>query len=443
MKKTAILLSGAFLLAAAFPLLAACEGGTSSEFDPDANLDTKNVFFDDFTEGVRSEYWNIGNSKWGTDNGGVLPENVKYTEDGILILQCNGDNYVGELRGHGNDHGRRTGAQIISREYFGPGRFEVRMKCLPRFGSTTAFWTYYNNGANNYEIDIELNVEQDFTKVWNTNWLTLEQTDHYVAKSPIVNNDGEWHTYKFEWHTNPARIDYYIDDVLTHTSQVFVPDVAMPINIGNWFPSGWAGSPDFETDYTFVDWFRYTPYLNNDYTAMEKDAASPDELYPAEPVELPVANLISNAQMESDLEIPISNSVAGMNAWRQGRAGEVAFVAGGGIDGSSAIEIKDGHSVYQYISGMHESFELTLRGSAKTISGSGRIVIECMPLYTQTLQEYTIEFSDCADFTEKSLTFTLPEGTQRLRISLEADEGSDVMFDNLFCNLTKKMAQSA
>ena len=442
MKKIAILLAGV-LLALGLAMFAGCGDNAGDEFDPDAGLDTENVFFDDFTEGVRSEYWNIGNSKWGTDNGGVLPQNVKYTEDGILILQCNGDNYTGDLRGHGNDHGRRTGAQIISREYFGPGRFEVRMKCLPRFGSTTAFWTYYYTGENNYEIDIELNVEQDFTAVWNTNWLTLEQSDHYVTNTPVVNNDGEWHVYKFEWHTDPARIDYYIDDVLTHTSQVYVPDVAMPINIGNWFPAGWAGSPDFETDYTFVDWFRYTPYLNNDYTPHAKDGASDESLYPQSPVELPVANLISNAQMESTAEIPVSTSQPGKNAWRQSMNGDVSFVEGQGIGGSTAIELKDGHSVYQYISGMHESFELNLSGYAKTLSGTGRIVIECMPLYTQTLAEYTIEFSGCADFTRLDKTFTLPEGTQRLRVSLEADDGSDILFDDLFCNLTKKIPRSS
>ena len=436
MKKTALLLAAA-LLAAAAACFAACGGTDEDGFDRDAGLDTENVFFDDFTEGIRSEYWNIGNTKWGTNNGGVLAENVSYTADGIVVLQCNGDLYTGPLRGHGNSHGRRTGAQLVSREYFGPGRFEVRLKCLPRLGSTTAFWTYYNDGPNNYEIDIELNVEQDFTAVWNTNWLTLEQSDHFVAHSPAVHNDGEWHVYAFEWHTEPARIDYYVDDVLTHTSQVYIPDTAMPVNIGNWFPDGWAGSPDFETDYTFVDWFRYTPYRGNDHTPHAKDAASDPALYPSEPRALPAANLISNAGMESAAPMPEGSAQAGQNAWRQSGGGSAAFAAGEGVNGSAALALQDGKTAYQYITGMHESFELTLRGSAKARAGTGYIVVECMPLYTETLAEYTLAFGQ-GTFTEKEMTFSLPAGTRRLKISLRADEGADVLFDDLFCNLSKK-----
>ena len=62
MKKIAILLAGV-LLALGLAMFAGCGDNAGDEFDPDAGRDTENVFFDDLTEGVRSEYWNIGNSK--------------------------------------------------------------------------------------------------------------------------------------------------------------------------------------------------------------------------------------------------------------------------------------------------------------------------------------------------------------------------------------------
>ena len=57
-------------------------------------LDEENAVFDDFTNGVDYERWQIGAGAWGYGNGGVVPENVFYTEDGHLILRGNGLYYA-------------------------------------------------------------------------------------------------------------------------------------------------------------------------------------------------------------------------------------------------------------------------------------------------------------------------------------------------------------
>ena len=46
-------------------------------------LDMDNAIFDDFTLGVDYDRWMIGSGAWGNGNGGVIPENVSYTEDGV------------------------------------------------------------------------------------------------------------------------------------------------------------------------------------------------------------------------------------------------------------------------------------------------------------------------------------------------------------------------
>ena len=49
-------------------------------------LDYKNAFFDGFTNGVSKDNWYIGKQAWGGSNGGVIPENINYTDDGVLVI---------------------------------------------------------------------------------------------------------------------------------------------------------------------------------------------------------------------------------------------------------------------------------------------------------------------------------------------------------------------
>ena len=58
-------------------------------------LDLDNLIFDDFINGVNKDNWLIANQAWGSAaNGGVIKENVGYTDDGILILKGNGRYYT-------------------------------------------------------------------------------------------------------------------------------------------------------------------------------------------------------------------------------------------------------------------------------------------------------------------------------------------------------------
>ena len=71
--------------------------------------------------------------------------------------------------------GKRVGGAIATKDYFGSGSYEVRMKVLPKFGVSSAIWTFhyqeYYPGhpeyvakpvgapdyyASNHEIDIEM-----------------------------------------------------------------------------------------------------------------------------------------------------------------------------------------------------------------------------------------------------------------------------------------------
>ncbi|MDO9628861.1 MAG: glycoside hydrolase family 16 protein [Acholeplasmataceae bacterium] len=414
------------------------KGEETDEFNPDDNLDLDNIFFDNFENGIDINNWEIANTKWGTTNNGVIAQNVHYTDDGVVVLQANGDYYAGPHKGYNSNSGTRTGAALISNEAFGPGRFEVRMKALPRFGATSAFWTFYYNHelSLNQEIDIELNVNNSFRSIWTTNWVTLTDTDHRQHVTDIVHNDGEWHTYKFEWHTNPARIDYYVDDILLHTSDYNIPNYAGRLWIGHWFPDGWAGTPDFETDYMFVDWIRYTPYLDNPYIETAGGRSNFPSHYPTAPIEMPLNNLISNPGFEGSPD-----------AWRKTATSLVEIVSNQGINNSKALFVPKDDIVYQFVTGMDETFEVTLWVKVKLehLDDAGMVLIEARPLETTRIESYSLTFDKndpnfvLGEYYMKEMTIDLPVGTRRLEVSLIGTAGNGIYFDDLYLNLSHRM----
>lgn len=73
--------------------------------------------------------------------------------------------------------------------------------------------------------------------------------------------------------------------------------------IGVWFPKGWAGVADFERNYMYVDWFRFTPYDETGWEAnprenLEFDMEGLEHTYPSQTSPLPVNNFFANGSFE-------------------------------------------------------------------------------------------------------------------------------------------------
>ncbi len=260
------------------------------------------VFFDDFdgTE-LDTDKWLVAFKQWGgaNANGGVRPENVSVS-NGKLIIEAHGNNYTGDLMGINKDlseraDGKRVGGAIATKDYFASGDYEIRMKVVPQYGVASAIWTFqyaeYYPGdpeylekpvggvdyyAVNHEIDIEMpgrpaaaHTGFDFNRVLFNTW-TGENNDEYTVNYTDVGapqDDGEWHTYQFKWHTGDdnetQRVEFYIDGVLKNTTTTDVPTNAGRLWIGAWFPNGWTGTPNFDTDYLEIDWVKITPYAED------------------------------------------------------------------------------------------------------------------------------------------------------------------------------------
>ncbi len=251
------------------------------------------IFYEDFSGDIlNSDKWLIAEKNWGGTvtvngktedyNGGVIAENVTLS-NGNLVLTGLGNYYDGELRGINRDQsrrgdGKRCGGAIATREYFGSGSYEIRAKIAPELGCCSAMWTfeyeehYFEDKLQivNHEIDIEFpgrdeNGNFSLSHALCTTWTGESDNEHKTA-IPYCGNqaDGEFHTYRFDWHTGSEteipRVDYYFDDVLTYTSYDFIPTNESRFWLGLWFPKNWAGTPDFEQTEFEVDYVRITPF---------------------------------------------------------------------------------------------------------------------------------------------------------------------------------------
>ncbi|HMA99454.1 MAG TPA: glycoside hydrolase family 16 protein [Spirochaetota bacterium] len=275
--------------------------GTDDDDDPDIGNTTAYTFYDKFNgTSLNSTLWRKGNRQWGGANGGVVPENVSVS-NGVLVIAGYGDQYTGTVSGHGRD--TRIGGVIVSQDRLGSGSYEVKMKVLPRLGACSTIWTFYyeehysgsteynnyiNNGWQdqggyitvNHEIDIELpgrpydsSPDISFSHALFNNWLSEVGLYSSVPWKIGPQADGKWHIYRFDWHTGgnntEKSVAYYIDGELELVTGANVPTYKGEFWIGVWFPAqgyaqtdyvGWAGNPDFDTDYMYVDWVRYTAF---------------------------------------------------------------------------------------------------------------------------------------------------------------------------------------
>ncbi len=285
------------------------------------------VFFDDFSQGfLDPDEWLVSSKAWGGDNGGVAPANVKLVpdiDDGrpivALRLEAHGDLYDGDLEHNGRKS--RVGAAVATRHYFASGRYEVRAKVAPEYGTCTAFWPFHYidhqmaeaeywhepNPRRNTEIDWEFPTdlggndlgEFSFTKARTNSWggqFGGEGGEHKGRKILTDENgapldlavearDGRYHTFTIEWRSGEdlgdegitrsrtGSVRWLLDGRLVDElhdvdfGQGNVPYRAARFWLGTWFPAagyagnvGWTGDPEFDVAAAHIAWVRITPF---------------------------------------------------------------------------------------------------------------------------------------------------------------------------------------
>lgn len=422
-------------------------------------LDYENAVFDDFTNGVDYDRWMIGSGAWGNGNGGVVPENVFYTEDGILILRGNGLHYArGEVKGQGIlKDGRNTGSAIISKFKTGPGHYEVRMKPLPRLGACTALWTYtyrdptVYDDADNHEIDIELPGGKtkgsiNFKHVLNTNYHTVplniskDINLEEVSGGNIINlADGQFHTFGFDWYTDPEVIIYYIDGQITAITDLYVPYLQSRLWLGNWFPnnSGFVGDSLFETDYMEVDWVKYIPFKDQpqeEWDASVSVKGAERSQYPSSPIILPKANMISNGDFDALVNVDDINNygweLSKLNGYKDIPVEDICFLdEKGGYENSPGIHLKEGGYLSTVVDTIYDGYKYNLSFVAKSNAEDARFIIRYRNNTEGTISSETINVTASDEFVEYTKELNPPEGTYSIAIQIYSnDEDKDISY---------------
>ena len=253
------------------------------DWDP-GDTSSPGILFDDFAgSSVDTGVWEIMDTEWADkyDNlhGGVVPENISVSNSN-LVVEAHGDNYTGSVPGHGQN--TRVGGAIRTYDFYASGVYEVKAKICPQLGALSAFWTfYYENEDYNHELDFEMpgsGPEGDSLEYGIcTSWTGEED---FISKSYYFpnQNDGQYHYYRFEWYSGGNGIEpyvtYYFDGQYIATYTSYIPWHAGKWWLAIWFPT-WAGDPDFDTDYMYVDWTKVTPnWAPNDIGETTGDPAN-------------------------------------------------------------------------------------------------------------------------------------------------------------------------
>ncbi|MBR0295278.1 MAG: glycoside hydrolase family 16 protein [Bacilli bacterium] len=425
-------------------------------------IDEDNVVFDDFTTGVNYDYWFIGSGAWGSGNGGVVPDNVFYTEDGYLLLRGNGMYYSkNDVKGVGTlKDGRNTGAVIISKFNCRPGHYEVKMKPLLRKGACTALWTYTNREnpeseeRDNHEIDIELpggnqSGSISFKNILNTNYVTeakaisqdvvLENVTH----GKVINlNDGKFHTFGFDWYTDPELVVYFIDGYVSAVSDTYVPSLESKLWLGNWFPnnSAFVGMSQFETDYMVVDYISYLPFLNQPYVTWNADvtvATANKSLYPTSPITLPKANLVANGDFEYFTRKGVVDgygwSYAKLAGYKNVEISDVCFpTLTDGNEESAGATIKEGGYLSASVDSVYAGQNFRLSLDAKSSGSSSKVIVRYRDNSDSSISSDNIEITS-SDYQRISKEITAPETCYSILIQVYNQEADTVInIDNFY-----------
>jgi beta-glucanase (GH16 family) len=206
----------------------------------------------------------------------VRPENIglstvddQGTTVSVLVAKSFGDKHTAAPR---------QGGVIITRQRYGGGRYEVRMKNLPGPNGCSCFWNYYDSDNEvdpppkrvYTEIDIEMPAHMSAPPAW-SEWRqilgfnTWSKSDSdadatYIQHASTIDPfDGRFHVFRFDWRdgqNGSRRIDWYVDGVLQASTTKHVNDAPAQLWVGNW-PAPWPGMVyNFDVKRQYIDWVR-------------------------------------------------------------------------------------------------------------------------------------------------------------------------------------------
>jgi len=209
--------------------------------------------FSDAFDYINTGKWEVSD---GWSNGDMFnctwrAKNVK-ANNGLLNLSLT------------NDWGQQipyAGAEYRTRDKFGYGLYQVRMKPAKNTGIVSSFFTYTGptDGTPWDEIDIEF-LGKDTTKV-QFNYYTNGVGNHEYVYNLGFDAAYSYHTYAFNWQRN--YIAWLVDGKEVYRAWSNIPSHPGKVMLNIWPGTGvdnWLGHYDGRTNLTAsYDWMAYDP----------------------------------------------------------------------------------------------------------------------------------------------------------------------------------------
>lgn len=182
------------------------------------------------------------------------PENISFS-NGIMNMRIDQAN------------GGYTGAEYRTKEYFGYGLYQVRMKPIKNDGVVSSFFTYTGpaDGTPWDEIDIEF-LGKDTTHV-QFNYYVNGRGGHEYLYDLGFDASQEFHTYGFNWYE--GGITWYVDgnpvytapctDIFpTHPGKIMM-NVWPGIGVDDWL-NPYNGKTPLHAYYDWISWDSNSSY---------------------------------------------------------------------------------------------------------------------------------------------------------------------------------------
>lgn len=405
---------------------------------------TKDVFFDDFSEGVRGDVWRALHEKWKSQkNNGYSDDNCMYTTDpekvkaeggtgGLVIIRSIGDFADDSAR-------KRQGGGIVTKRLFGPGRYEVRMKVVPRVGQCSAAWTYFNDWAPTLkerkysEIDIEAPHGGDYRVYSGTTYENYLNGEERISRSETIEtpplNDGKWHVLAFEWRTDKERGDegivWYRDGLPVLRIDEAVPRYTATFWIASLFQDAivWLGNPQFETAYMYIDWVKITEYEDPILQGnAERESLSPYHGRDLSDFAVPHTDYIANGNFSQPAVVE-SFKGRRIASWELRGGAEI-------VDGK--LTLPPCGMAMQTVTAQYCGYAFEAEALAEVEEGEIEIVLECLEGKANCEEPQLKKCGECSerlvfrkgDVAKKKTFHVGIEETEHVRIKISADGSS-------------------
>ncbi len=195
----------------------------------DINNCTQLFFYQNVLGDFEDDFNSFNSSKWqkyypyncpncrthGPEGQIYLDRNVSVV-NGKVILKAKKENYT-----FMNESRSWTSGMIHSKEKFGWGIYEARIKIPKGTGFWPAFWIYGGNAAGNEadEIDIFEFGGNDLFKynlaLHDTRASYLGGDNHFSKRKNLLYSMEGWHTFRLKWE--PLKLEFYVDNWLLFT----------------------------------------------------------------------------------------------------------------------------------------------------------------------------------------------------------------------------------